>query len=196
MSTSPPGPGPGPGPGAKARFDAVYGANAIRVLAYSLRHTDPDSAHDVVADVFLVAWRRIDDVPDEPLPWLLVVARNTLANRRRTRIRRDQLEQRLADVASVGSQFTPAAEEVALERASMLRALSELTDVEREALLLVAWDGLTARGAALVVGCSRNAFEVRLRRARLRLERSLGGSSPPGSPAPVATHPVLREART
>lgn len=175
---------------AEQRFHATFEACATRVLAYALRHTDPDSAQDVVADVFLVAWRRVDDLPDEPLAWLLVVARNTLANRRRSRQRSTQLELRLGEVA--GSPAAPAAEDLALERATMLHALTELTELEREAVLLVAWDGLSTLAAALVAGCSRNAFEARLHRARIRLERDCS----PGPPASRTTlHPTTREAR-
>lgn len=162
---------------AERRFQQAFDTCSTRVLAYALRHTDPDSAQDVVSDVFLVAWRRVDDLPQDPLPWLLVVARNTLANRRRSLTRREHLESRLADVAGAGGS-APAAEDVAVDRATMLAALAELTDSEREAVLLVAWDGLDAAGAAQVAGCSRNAFDARLHRARVRLERSCAPDPP------------------
>jgi RNA polymerase sigma factor (sigma-70 family) len=149
-----------------------------RVFAYALRHTDPATAHDVVADVFLVAWRRIDDLPDPPLPWLLVVARNTIANTRRGTSRRRCLTDELAGLHRA-TATSPGAGDVAVERASMLAALAELTAAEREALLLVAWDGLTSAEAASVAGCSRRAFEVRLSRARARLDRDLRGQSQP-----------------
>lgn len=81
-----------------------------------------------------------------------------------------------------------AAEDLAVDRATMLTALAELTDVEREAVLLVAWDGLVPADAAKVAGCSRNAFDVRLHRARRRLERSCA-PSPPARPGPVRFQP-------
>ncbi|WP_295696562.1 sigma-70 family RNA polymerase sigma factor [Lapillicoccus sp.] len=157
---------------AERRFQDVFDSCASLVHAYALRHTDPESAQDVVSDVFLVAWRRMDQLPAEPLAWLLVVARNTLANSRRSATRRGQLERRLAAAAGHGTTATAQpAEELAVDRASMLAALAELTDAEREAILLIAWDGLTAADAARVAGCSRNAFDARLHRARDRLER-------------------------
>jgi len=169
---------------AEQRFREAFEATATRVLAYALRHTDRDAAQDVVADVFLVAWRRVADLPDDPLPWLLVVARNTLANRRRSATRRDQLARRLADVAGTGT--TAAAEDYAVDRSSMLTALLDLTAAEREAVLLVAWDGLTPIDAARVAGCSRGAFDARLHRARSRLERSCDPTPPPpAQPAPA-----------
>lgn len=63
----------------EARFEDLYRSHAPRVMAYVLRRTEPAQADDVVADVFLVAWRRLDRVPAEPLPWLLGVARKQLA---------------------------------------------------------------------------------------------------------------------
>jgi RNA polymerase sigma factor (sigma-70 family) len=156
---------------AEERFRTAFEQHSTRVFAYALRHTDPASAHDVVADVFLVAWRRIDDLPGDPLPWLLVVARNTIANRRRSATRQTRLIEHVT--ATIRMTSTPGAEDTAVERDGMLRALADLTEVEREAVLLVAWDGLDTADAAVVCGCSRNTFEVRLHRARARLERSL-----------------------
>lgn len=166
---------------AELRFQRAFDQYATPVFAYALRHTDPDSAQDVVADVFLVAWRRVDDLPEDPLPWLLVVARNTITNRRRSANRRNQLELRLADVAGPSVTGSTSAEDLAIDRTSMLTALAELTEVEREAVLLVAWDGLTPVDAAKVAGCSRNAFDARLHRARRRLERNCAPSPPVGS---------------
>ena len=91
---------------AERRFQDVFDSCASLVHAYALRHTDPESAQDVVSDVFLVAWRRMDQLPAEPLAWLLVVARNTLANSRRSATRRGQLERRLAAAAGHGTTAT------------------------------------------------------------------------------------------
>lgn len=142
-----------------------------RVFAYVRRQCATALAQDVVSETFLVAWRRRADVPSDPLPWLLVVARNLIANKRRGEVRRDQLTEvvtRLAQVAGPGA----GADHEVIERDAMLTALAELTELEREAVLLVAWDGLTNRGAAQVAGCSVRAFEVRLSRARARLARA------------------------
>ena len=64
-------------------FERLYRANYDRVLAYGLRRTDPERARDATAETFVVAWRRLADVPPDPLPWLLGVARRVLANERR-----------------------------------------------------------------------------------------------------------------
>lgn len=153
--------------GAQRRFDELWQACAPRVQAYALRHCGPDGADDVVAETFLVAWRRLPDVPEPPLPWLLVVARNTVLNQRRTRTRMrldDAGEEWFATVADGGS----GPEVTATERAAALAALAGLSATEREALLLVAWDGLSAAEAAEVADCTPTAFRVRLHRARSR----------------------------
>ncbi|WP_404821945.1 RNA polymerase sigma factor [Oerskovia merdavium] len=67
------------GSAAATRFAELWEENVGRVHRYVSRHAEPHTADDVVAETFLVAWRRIDDVPEDSLPWLLVVARNTMA---------------------------------------------------------------------------------------------------------------------
>lgn len=163
---------------------------STRVLAYALRHTDASSAHDVVADVFLVAWRRIERLPDDPLPWLLVIARNTINNGRRSTTRRQRLTDSLITIerAAAGA---PGADETAVERDTMLTASAELSAVEREALLLIAWDGLSVPDAAAVAGCSRHAFELRLHRARVRLRRLMPDE--PDHPPRAAARPLIVE---
>ena len=184
-----------PGPEA-TRFTALWEEHAPRVLAYALRHADRDTAHEVVSETFLVAWRRLADVPGEPLPWLLVVARNTLANHRRSGYRQALLHgelQRLTELAGPGA----AAEVSAVERQSVLAALAALTPTEREALLLVAWDGLTTAQAAQVAGCSASAFAVRLHRARRRLRETTSDADDDRPAADEATSPtpMLRSVR-
>jgi hypothetical protein len=72
----------------RIRFELLFRDHAGAVRAYAARRSSLDDADDVVAEVFLIAWRRIDDLPDDPLPWLLGVARRVLANRRRGEVRR------------------------------------------------------------------------------------------------------------
>jgi RNA polymerase sigma-70 factor (ECF subfamily) len=149
------------------RFEELYAAHAPAVRAYALRRTDAGTADDVVADVFLVAWRRLDDVPRDPQPWLLGVARRVIANRRRGEARAAALRSRLAS-----ERAAPTA--AGVERAdAVFEALAALTERDREALLLVAWDGLTSNAAARAMGVSPGTFAVRLHRARRRFARRL-----------------------
>ena len=171
-----------------------------RVYAYARRHSDASIAQDVVADTFLVAWRRWSDVPVEPLPWLLVVARNTLANHQRGLRRQHRLAGSVARVAELAGPAA-GADQTVVERDAMLRGLAQLSGAEREALLLVAWDGLRNAEAAEVAGCSQRAFEVRLSRARARLTRVLDATGRqtepaiPDRPHGAASGAALREAR-
>jgi RNA polymerase sigma factor (sigma-70 family) len=170
----------------RQRFASMFDELSPRVFAYARRHCDATSAQDVVSDTFLVAWRRIDVIPADPLPWLLVVARNTIKNRRRHESRQERLKNALGRLEHLATP-TGGADQQVVERAHLLEALTALSDLEREALLLVAWDGLSGPDAAKVAGCSLRAFEVRLSRARARLTRasqlppegSLGGDRSP-----------------
>jgi RNA polymerase sigma factor (sigma-70 family) len=171
----------------RQRFAEMFDELSARVFAYARRQCDMTTAQDIVADTFLVAWRRFADLPDNPLPWLLVVARNTLANRRRRDLRYDQLIDAMSRLETLAG---PAAgvEQSVVERDTLLAALGELTDLEREAVLLVAWDGLSGRDAAEVAGCSVRAFEVRLSRARARMTRALADT-------PITSTAAARKAR-
>ena len=135
------------------------------VFAYARRRS-PEDAADVVSEVFLTAWRRLDELPADALPWLFAVARRTIANARRSAARRSSVP--IADPASVSD-----AESTVIERVEVARAFRRLSERDREVLMLVAWDGLTPARAARVLGCSVPTFHVRLHRARARLARAL-----------------------
>ena len=145
------------------------------MYAYARRHTDAASADDVVAETFIIAWRRLSDVPADALPWLLVVARNTMANLRRAHARGQRLADELAALHRLAAH-APAVEHEVVDRDRTLAALAALTSLEREAVLLIAWDGLAPRDAARVADCTERAFNVRLHRARRRLARELDDS--------------------
>jgi len=122
-----------------------------------------------VAETFIVAWRRLPEVPDDPIPWLLAVARGVLANQRRATGRRKALDQKLASAPRpAGVLASDPAEEIAA-RMTLHAALTRLSEWDREALLLVVWDGLDNRKAAVVMKCSPATFALRLHRARRRL---------------------------
>jgi RNA polymerase sigma factor (sigma-70 family) len=131
---------------------------------------------------FLQAWRRWSDVPDQPLPWLLSTARKTIANQRRSRRRRVALEDRISALDQVARM--PDDGELVEARAEALTILASLPDIEREALLLVVWDGLTSEQAAMALGIRPGALRVRLHRARRRLvvKAKIDDDMPPGPP--------------
>jgi RNA polymerase sigma-70 factor (ECF subfamily) len=153
----------------QAQFEELYRAYADRVHAYALRRTSPSAADDVVAEVFLVVWRRLHRVPEEPLPWLLGVARRVLANRRRTDSRAAALHERLSEHERPREPVTQGPEVDDLVQ----RALAGIGERDRELLLLIAWEGLRVNEAAQVLGVRSGTLAVRLHRARQRLARAL-----------------------
>lgn len=141
---------------------------------YVARRCRPDQVDDVVAEVFTIAWRRRELLPDPALPWLLVTARRVLANSYRAEARRGLLAARLQLVqlpavpASIPEQCLDA--ELAL-------ALAKLQARDREVLLLSVWDGLSGAEIAEVTGLSVNAVHLRLSRARRRLAALLASET-------------------
>ena len=158
-------------PSARDRFAALFGRHHRQVYAYAVSRVGRDLADDIVSDTFLVAWRRLDAVPADPLPWLLGVARNVVLERHRDAARQLSLLT-LAPAAIEGDVAVAVA-----ERAATLTALDALGAADRELLTLVGWHGLAAREAAQVVGCTTATFLVRLHRARRRFEHALAEQS-------------------
>jgi RNA polymerase sigma-70 factor (ECF subfamily) len=168
-----------PDPG--RRFTAIFHEHQAQVYGYAVSHAGRQLADDVVGDTFLVAWRRLESVPPDPLPWLLGVARNVIRERYRDEVRQVSLAVELR--AWTDDAAADVADGVA-ERAAMLTALAGLRDEDRELLTLIAWQGLTPRQAAQVVGCSVPTYFVRLHRARKRLQEALSSPVPIVSAAP------------
>lgn len=157
----------------RALFETTYGA--VRRYVHH-RGVPAGRADDIVAETYLVAWRRFDQVPrDDPLPWLIAVARNHWRNDRRSRTRHANLLHRLPAPLPVPPPDEPP--EPGADGA-VFAALAALDDGDRELLLLVAWDGLTPAQAAQVLDCNAGAARVRLHRARRRFAAELAQRSP------------------
>lgn len=154
------------------RFRRIFARNHSTVVAYVRRRTNSlADAEDVVADVFTVAWRRLEDVPadaERETLWLYGVARRTLANQRRGADRAT----RLAARAAAQTAYAPAAD-AGLAEADDLRdamqALSALGEPDQDLLRLTLWEGLSHAQVAVVVGTSVPNVAVRLHRAKRRL---------------------------
>jgi RNA polymerase sigma-70 factor (ECF subfamily) len=150
---------------AAALFERLFRRHYRSVLAYAMRRSSPEVAEDVVAETFLIAWRRLDQVPSDALPWLIGVARLTLSNQERSSRRQRALLVKVTSVAALeegGHDLT---------RSKVIEALARLPESEREALTLLVWEGLTPQQAAIALGCSGVAVRARLHRARRRLAR-------------------------
>ncbi|WP_113700910.1 RNA polymerase sigma factor [Nonomuraea lactucae] len=153
------------------RFTVLYDRHYRNVLGYALLRAEQSIAEDLVSETFLVAWRRLDELPDPPLPWLLGVTRNLLRNQRVRRLRGDEL------IARLGRASTFVEGDVAERvetRQEALAVLACLREQDIEAVVLASWYGLTPAQAAQAVGCSPRTYNVRLHRARRRLADVLG----------------------
>jgi RNA polymerase sigma factor (sigma-70 family) len=148
---------------AESRFRDVF-SHLGAVTAYARRRGSLD-ADAIAAEAMTIAWRRLADVPcEDPLPWLYATARNLLLaesrrNRRRTLLREPDTHLAPLDAPALDPQLE--------------HALGALRPLDREALLLIAWEDLTPAQAARTLGLSPTAFRVRLLRARRRLRANL-----------------------
>mgnify|MGYP001813208938 CR=1 FL=1 len=158
------------------QFERLYHEHAQAVYAYCLRRTSREEAKDATADVFAVAWRRWEDVPNDggALPWLYGVAKNVLRDRSRSMRRRDRL------TVKIGSQPAEHAEGPepqvvrSTEHEEVLAAIAKLPAKDQEIIRLVEWEGLSREQVADMMFVSRAAIDKRLTRAYKKLARHLG----------------------
>ncbi|MEV4655788.1 sigma-70 family RNA polymerase sigma factor [Micromonospora sp. NPDC049301] len=179
------------------RFRRVYAANFEPLLAYAMRRVEqPEDAADVVAETFLVAWRRSREMPPEPEVrlWLHGVARRVLANHHRGGLRRGRLGERLRQRLRAAVTVDPGSE--VPERLTMQAALARLGELDREVLTLTFWEGLEPREVATVLHVSPAAVRTRLSRARARLRDLVGDDlGPPGHVLDVMAAQAPEEGR-
>lgn len=155
-------------------FRSLYDRHYDALLGYFLRRSDRASAQDLTAEVFLVAWRRIDDVPsgDETRLWLYGVAANVAAHHRRSVARKARLEHRLRSVEGRADPDQPEPQVVRRsEYEQVLAAAARLRDRDQEILRLAAWEELPHDQIARLLGVSVAAVDQRLHRAKKRLAK-------------------------
>lgn len=194
--------GAGPPFDAAREFERIYDEQLPDLLGFCLRRcASREDAADLVAEVFLVAWRRFADLPGGPQTrlWLYGVAHRALANQTRAERRRRNLGARLAEHLAEAQAPDPAG---VFEHDDQVRAvrqgLDALGDIDRALITLTAWESLTVAEAAKVLGLTAGAARVRLHRARARLRRALDEQAhDPGtahSAGPAANpSPLLKE---
>jgi RNA polymerase sigma-70 factor, ECF subfamily len=150
-------------------YEDCYGS----IYAYASRRAGSQAADEIAAETFLVAWRKFDQLPAEPLPWLYGVARNVVMRHFAGGAR---LQQTRAALEHERASSSAEAEDACDAR--LWEAWDQLSPRDREALALVAWEELSVADAARAFGCSAPAFSVRLHRARRRMERLLAAPQP------------------
>ncbi|MBI4897593.1 MAG: RNA polymerase sigma factor [Actinobacteria bacterium] len=168
----------------RLRMEALFAQHHRSVLGFALRRvSEPADAADVVADVFLIAWRRLSDVPDGDATraWLFGTARRVLANQRRGDHRRNGLAERMRLELEAHLPF----HEPDTECTAIHQALAELTERDREILQLSVWEELSPAEIAVAMNMRGTTVRSRLRRARKRFEAHLvaGGWNQPLSPS-------------
>ena len=157
-----------------SRFSALFERHYDEVLGYCFRRIDGAGAEDAASEVFVVAWRRIDELEwDTARPWLYGIARGVLANRSRGIRRRDRLTRKMSGLATANAE----AAEVIVVRSEpdqeVMSALSKLKPSDREILLLSTWEELTGSEIATALQISIPAADQRLSRARRRFAKHL-----------------------
>ncbi len=160
---------------ARTTIELAYADHVREILAYCLRRTGQPEAHDAVAEVFAIAWRKISELPEEPetLPWLYGVAANVLKNQSRSSNRTRNLR---VKIGSQAPERDPGPETQAIDRAihtEVVQAISYLKPKYRDVIRLVEWEGLSRTDVAEILGISRAAVDQRFHRAYQQLARRL-----------------------
>ena len=157
--------------GGDARFREVHDRFSKDVYAYCRRRTDAGSVEDAVADTFLTAWRKSDEIPpgDQALPWLYGVAYRVITHQWRSNFRRGRLTQKVASFATTSMSLP---EEIVIaghEHRQLLTALGALRPAEQEILRLAVWEELSHANIALALGISVGAVRQRFYAAKKKL---------------------------
>jgi RNA polymerase sigma-70 factor, ECF subfamily len=161
----------------RERFSVLYEAHYGSVRAFAARRVGNDLADEVAAETFLVAWRRLEAIPAEQLPWLYGVARNVILRQLQASAKRAKTHELIAR-----ERTDPVLEDDA-DHDALWRAWEQLSDTDREVLSLTAWEELSVGDAAKVLSVPAPVFSVRLHRARRRLEHHLKQTTVTGTPA-------------
>lgn len=156
-----------------SRFAALYERYYPHVYAYCRRRSYKDAVDDLVADVFLTVWRKIDSAPDDddPIQWLYRIAYLVLTNHWRRSGRQKKLAEKLRSIGAEPMPLIPDQFVVREEVREVLEAARRLRREDQELLRLSLWEGLSMADMASVLGIKENAAKQRLHRARKRLVR-------------------------
>ena len=168
-------------PRTDAEFRRLYDEHFVAIRDYCLRRLPVRDVNDAVAEVFLVVWRRIDDVPggDDAALWLYGIARNVVRNIDRSERRRARLHRRLLPFGATPEIDAETVVVRSSEDSEVLEELARLRPADQEILRLSIWEELTNTEIAELLGIDAHAASMRLSRARNRLARRLGMDKTP-----------------
>lgn len=172
------------------RFTALYARTYTPVRRFVERRVHPSHAEDVLSSVYLVAWRRLDELPtsdDAARAWLFATARRVLSNEYRSHERREALAVRLADAATSSAHTSGEDPDAVAARIDLAAAWQQLPATHQEAIALTALDGLDAPHAAQVLGISAVAYRLRLSRARRALRALTTSATSTRTATPAAS---------
>ena len=172
------------------RFAAIYDRYFAEIYRYVAGRLGPDVADDLAAETFADAFRkRAQFRPSRGAlrPWLYGIATNLVARHRRVEARRLNALTRAADQppsADHGDLADRAAARVSAQqlRQPLARALAQLADRDRDALLLVSLADLSYEEVAAALGIPAGTVGSRLNRARRTVRAALTDIDPGLSP--------------
>lgn len=178
----------GASPTTDTKFRRIYDEHFEAVTRYCLRRLPVAEVNDATAEVFLVAWKKIDRVPtgSDSLPWLYGVARNVVRNATRSTRRSGRLTGRLGGLAAPPPVDPPSVVVRRSEDEALVAALGRLGEDDQEVLRLRAYEGLTAPQIATALGISAEAAKKRMSRALARLRKAASLPQSQVSPHPRA----------
>jgi RNA polymerase sigma-70 factor (ECF subfamily) len=154
-----------------AAFLDLYGRFHRHVYAYCRRRLPADVVDDAVAETFVLAWRKSDQIPqgDQALLWLYGVAYRVLTHQWRSNFRRRRLAEKVATFGEIAMSLP---EEIVIaghEQRQLLAALGALRPNEQEILRLAVWEELSQADMAIALGISVGAVRQRFYAAKKKL---------------------------
>jgi RNA polymerase sigma-70 factor (ECF subfamily) len=176
----------------RSRFEAIWAEHSPRVRAYCIRRVAAHEADDVCAEIFLVVWRRIDEIPPPPQTLLYVygIAGKVVSNHTRSFRRRSRLDEKLRNLG-VAPPADPAYLVVqGSDDAEVTAAVRNLNRKDREIVMLYAWEDLPREDIAEIMGMTKTAVDQRIHRAYKKLARVLEPLTDPIPSPPVAEEGV------
>jgi RNA polymerase sigma-70 factor (ECF subfamily) len=157
--------------GGDALFLEVHDRFYRHVYAYCRRRTHADAVEDVVADTFLIAWRKSDEIPpgDQALPWLYGVAYRVLTHQWRSVFRRERLAEKLSSLGVTAISLPEDVLVVRQEARQLLTALAALKSTDQEILRLTVWEELSQAEIAVTLGINVGAVRQRFYAAKKKM---------------------------